>query len=217
MIAQCPSCDTKYKVSEANVRGRGARITCPTCTHKFVIYRRDGQYIIEDQRPAGTPVASFVKIKLREDEEAEMPTTLAAQGSKLAQEVRQAFNDAESTGDEHASPAAEEVGDPVSVSTNKQAVKDEGPPTLSELRRRSRATQSKQVVEVPDREEPDPGRVRLLLAGLLIMVVLLQWGEALTEMVNGPPPATPEEVLAPQTPPPTPSATPEAQATDAAN
>ena len=36
---QCEKCGTKYKLDESRVKGRGARITCPTCQHVFVVYR----------------------------------------------------------------------------------------------------------------------------------------------------------------------------------
>lgn len=42
MIVTCPSCTARYKIDEAKIQGRGAKITCPTCKHKFVVYR-DGE------------------------------------------------------------------------------------------------------------------------------------------------------------------------------
>ena len=39
MIVTCPSCSTPYKINEAKIKGRGAKITCPKCSHRFVVYR----------------------------------------------------------------------------------------------------------------------------------------------------------------------------------
>ena len=39
MIVSCPSCEARYKVNEAKIKGRGAKITCPKCSHRFVVYR----------------------------------------------------------------------------------------------------------------------------------------------------------------------------------
>ncbi len=39
MIVTCPSCSARYKINEAKVKGRGAKITCPRCAHRFVFYR----------------------------------------------------------------------------------------------------------------------------------------------------------------------------------
>jgi predicted Zn finger-like uncharacterized protein len=54
MIVTCPSCSARYKINEAKVKGRGAKITCPRCSHRFVFYR-------EDDEPARQvdPVASL--------------------------------------------------------------------------------------------------------------------------------------------------------------
>lgn len=52
MIVTCPSCNSRYKIDEAKIKGRGAKITCPTCAHKFVVYR-DG-----DEGGAGSAVAA---------------------------------------------------------------------------------------------------------------------------------------------------------------
>ena len=39
MIVTCENCGARYKLDESRLKGRGARITCPKCRHKFVVYR----------------------------------------------------------------------------------------------------------------------------------------------------------------------------------
>ena len=41
MIVTCPACSARYKINEAKIQGRGAKITCPRCGHRFVVYRED--------------------------------------------------------------------------------------------------------------------------------------------------------------------------------
>ncbi len=38
MIVTCPSCSARYKLDDAKITGRGARITCPRCRHVFVVF-----------------------------------------------------------------------------------------------------------------------------------------------------------------------------------
>jgi len=47
MIVTCPSCSSSYKVNESKIKGRGAKITCPRCRQRFVVYR--------DQQGASIP------------------------------------------------------------------------------------------------------------------------------------------------------------------
>lgn len=89
MIISCPSCSARYRVAEDKVQGRGARITCPTCAHKYVVYKGDGQLVVgqtEQQRPQGLAVTFARNGELRRqapavEEEDEAPTTLMAHGS----------------------------------------------------------------------------------------------------------------------------------------
>ena len=39
MIISCPSCSARYKIDDGKIKGRGAKITCPRCGHKFVVYK----------------------------------------------------------------------------------------------------------------------------------------------------------------------------------
>ncbi len=56
MIVQCPSCKARYKINEAKIRGRGAKITCLKCSHKFVVLRSQDE--IAPAMPAAAPSAS---------------------------------------------------------------------------------------------------------------------------------------------------------------
>lgn len=40
MIVTCESCKSRYKLDDAKITGRGAKITCPRCKHIFVVYAR---------------------------------------------------------------------------------------------------------------------------------------------------------------------------------
>lgn len=37
MIVTCPACSARYKIDASKLSGKGARITCPRCGHKFVV------------------------------------------------------------------------------------------------------------------------------------------------------------------------------------
>jgi len=39
MIVSCPACSARYKIDPSKIKGRGAKITCPRCGHKFVVYK----------------------------------------------------------------------------------------------------------------------------------------------------------------------------------
>jgi predicted Zn finger-like uncharacterized protein len=39
MIVNCPACSARYRIDPAKITGRGAKITCPRCSHKFVVYK----------------------------------------------------------------------------------------------------------------------------------------------------------------------------------
>ena len=41
MVVACDKCGSKYKLDEARITGRGARVTCPKCKHVFVVYREE--------------------------------------------------------------------------------------------------------------------------------------------------------------------------------
>ncbi len=37
MIVTCPACSSRFKFDDARLSGQGAKITCPTCDHLFVV------------------------------------------------------------------------------------------------------------------------------------------------------------------------------------
>ncbi len=41
MIVTCEKCAARYKLDDAKVSGRGAKITCPRCRHVFVVFREE--------------------------------------------------------------------------------------------------------------------------------------------------------------------------------
>jgi predicted Zn finger-like uncharacterized protein len=54
MIVNCPACSASYKIDPAKITGRGAKITCPRCGHKFVVYKEQGGGIERGaERPPG--------------------------------------------------------------------------------------------------------------------------------------------------------------------
>ena len=38
MVITCPSCSARYRLNPDKIQGRGAKITCPKCTHVFVVF-----------------------------------------------------------------------------------------------------------------------------------------------------------------------------------
>jgi predicted Zn finger-like uncharacterized protein len=38
MVITCPSCSARYRLNPEKVKGRGAKITCPKCSHIFVVF-----------------------------------------------------------------------------------------------------------------------------------------------------------------------------------
>lgn len=59
MIVTCESCQAKYKLDDAKITGRGAKITCPKCRHVFVVYTPGAQpaapAVATPPRPAPPP------------------------------------------------------------------------------------------------------------------------------------------------------------------
>ena len=56
MIVTCPSCSARYKINDEKIKGKGAKITCLKCAHKFVVLKSD----VPDNtlRDAPTPSAN---------------------------------------------------------------------------------------------------------------------------------------------------------------
>jgi len=109
MKVTCPACESIYRIPDDKIQGRGARITCKKCGHKFVVYNQSERVVIGEDKPKGLPVTFQRKGQITkaempdEDDEADAPTTVMTHGSALAQEIKQAIADAAE--DEPAAPA----------------------------------------------------------------------------------------------------------------
>lgn len=95
MIVSCPQCSSRYRIRDDKIQGTGARITCPGCTHRFVVYRESEKFVIGGQpaKPRGVSVtfASKGQIKrtaLPEEDDDDAPTTLMPHGSAMADQLR---------------------------------------------------------------------------------------------------------------------------------
>ncbi len=63
MVVPCPSCAARYRLSPEKIQGRGAKITCPKCSHVFVVFAEgsgagEGGAGSENPQPPTTPVPS---------------------------------------------------------------------------------------------------------------------------------------------------------------
>ncbi len=43
MVVTCEHCGARYRLDKDRIQGRGARITCPGCSHVFVVYQEEEQ------------------------------------------------------------------------------------------------------------------------------------------------------------------------------
>lgn len=43
MVITCPSCSARYRLNPEKIQGRGAKITCPKCSHVFVVFTDGGE------------------------------------------------------------------------------------------------------------------------------------------------------------------------------
>ncbi len=55
MIVSCESCKSRYKLDDAKVTGRGAKITCPKCKHVFVVFNHAAEAPKPSQNLASRP------------------------------------------------------------------------------------------------------------------------------------------------------------------
>jgi predicted Zn finger-like uncharacterized protein len=67
LIVTCESCKSRYKLDDARITGRGAKITCPRCKTVFVVYARD----------AVAPAPSLPAVD-EEDDDGDEPTRRGA-------------------------------------------------------------------------------------------------------------------------------------------
>lgn len=102
MIATCPECGKRYRVKLEKVPERGARITCPSCRHRFVVYREQPKVVIGEPEPQGLPVSIKRQGEItknappedepeEDDDESDLPTTVMPFGSSVAADIRQAI------------------------------------------------------------------------------------------------------------------------------
>src|SRR5436309_1770123 len=42
MLIQCEKCQTRYNLDEAKIPGKGAKVTCPSCKHVFIVMKDGG-------------------------------------------------------------------------------------------------------------------------------------------------------------------------------
>lgn len=95
MIVSCPSCSSRYRIRDDKVKGRGARITCPSCQHKFIVHREAEPMVVGGEARGGVPVTfarggQTMRGEFEEDDEADVPTTVMPHGSQVAQSIRAA-------------------------------------------------------------------------------------------------------------------------------
>ncbi len=57
MVITCPSCSARYRLNPDKIKGRGAKITCPKCSHVFVVFAdaSTGAADAEPEAPAPAP------------------------------------------------------------------------------------------------------------------------------------------------------------------
>jgi predicted Zn finger-like uncharacterized protein len=100
MIVSCPQCSSRYRIRDDKIQGAGARIKCPSCDHRFVVYRESEKFVVggTQAQPKGVPVTfarggelKRAEVAEEEDEDAEAPTTLMPHGSAVADQFRQSI------------------------------------------------------------------------------------------------------------------------------
>lgn len=57
MLIQCEKCSTRYNLDEAKIPGKGAKVTCPTCKHVFIVMKGQGA-AAPGAAPASAPPAA---------------------------------------------------------------------------------------------------------------------------------------------------------------
>ena len=83
MIVTCDHCGTRYKLDASKIPGRGARVTCPSCRHVFVVYR-------STEAEAAPPPAADATLKPGRPKPAAAPRPAAPPkpaGPTIAEEV----------------------------------------------------------------------------------------------------------------------------------
>lgn len=64
MVVTCEHCGARYRLDQGRIPGRGARITCPSCSHVFVVYREEAAAPSEhaDDRPSDVHALDFKSV-----------------------------------------------------------------------------------------------------------------------------------------------------------
>lgn len=96
MIVNCPACEARYRIPEDKIKGKGARITCPKCSHKFAVYRGTENVVVggEPHAARGVPVTiarggQVSRAAMPDEDDDDAPTTVMPQGSHLIDELRE--------------------------------------------------------------------------------------------------------------------------------
>lgn len=58
MLIQCEKCSTRYNLDEAKIPGKGAKVTCPTCKHVFIVMKGATPGAPATMAPSGGPPAA---------------------------------------------------------------------------------------------------------------------------------------------------------------
>jgi predicted Zn finger-like uncharacterized protein len=184
MIVTCPACSSRYRIKDEKIQGRGAKISCPKCDHKFVVHREADPAA----DPKGVPVTfarggKKMRRELDEDDEADVPTTVMPHGSQVAQQIKAAAA---------ASLAPEAPPRPQAPAIDKQAAfanavarnqrpatvavpasieipQDDAPPSARQLRTKGAAAKPA-AVDTKGRSGPRPA---ILAAGFVGLVVII--------------------------------------------
>lgn len=69
MVITCPSCSARYRLNPDKIQGRGAKITCPKCSHVFVVFTDAEEKAAPPEprvKPAARPVSSGSRDRIKD-------------------------------------------------------------------------------------------------------------------------------------------------------
>ncbi len=88
MIVSCEACQSRYKLDDAKVGAKGAKITCPKCKHVFVVrpaeVAEDATMAFPKPTPAPKPAAAEIGVELGAPE----PTEIRASRGDVAAQAQ---------------------------------------------------------------------------------------------------------------------------------
>lgn len=94
MVITCPSCSARYRLNPEKIRGRGAKITCPKCSHIFVVFSegdsKPGEPVPEPREARSAAVAPVLSADMPAEPEAGRQTA----GDVLARRNKETTTDA---------------------------------------------------------------------------------------------------------------------------